>query len=58
MLRLCAHSGSLEREVLQTFFNVYQYSSQRMRSPITMSVATTHIRITGVCPKVMAAFVA
>ncbi|CCO27597.1 Neurofibromin AltName: Full=Neurofibromatosis-related protein NF-1 [Rhizoctonia solani AG-1 IB] len=40
-------ASSLEREVLQTFFNVYQYSSQRMRSPITMSVATTHIRITG-----------
>ncbi|CAE6422943.1 unnamed protein product [Rhizoctonia solani] len=39
-------ASSLEREVLQTFSNVYQYSPQRMRSPITMSVATTHIRIT------------
>ncbi|KAG8732817.1 Ras GTPase activating protein ira2 [Ceratobasidium sp. 423] len=39
-------ASSLEREVLQTFSNVYQYSPQRMRSPITISVATTHIRIT------------
>ncbi|KAF8681504.1 GTPase-activator protein for Ras-like GTPases [Rhizoctonia solani] len=39
-------ASSLEREVLQTFSNVYQYSPQRMRSPITMSVATSHIRIT------------
>lgn len=39
-------ASSLEREVLQTFSNVYQYSPQRMRAPITISVATTHIRIT------------
>ncbi|KAJ1309139.1 hypothetical protein OPQ81_004812 [Rhizoctonia solani] len=39
-------ASSLEREVLQTFSNVYQYSPQRMRSPTTISVATTHIRIT------------
>ncbi|CAE6451306.1 unnamed protein product [Rhizoctonia solani] len=39
-------ASSLEREVLQTFSNVYQYSPQRMRSPITISVATSHIRIT------------
>ncbi|KEP55513.1 RasGAP domain protein [Rhizoctonia solani 123E] len=38
-------ASSLEREVLQTFSNVYQYSLQRMRSPVTISVATTHIRI-------------
>ncbi|KAH7343309.1 hypothetical protein B0J17DRAFT_171910 [Rhizoctonia solani] len=39
-------ASSLEREVLQTFSDVYQYSPQRMRSPVTISVATTHIRIT------------
>ncbi|KAG8745587.1 Ras GTPase activating protein ira2 [Ceratobasidium sp. 414] len=40
-----AHIGSLEREVLQTFSNVYQYSPQRMRTPVTVSVATSHIRV-------------
>ncbi|QRV73161.1 GTPase-activating protein [Ceratobasidium sp. AG-Ba] len=39
-------ASSLEREVLQTFSNVYQYSPQRMRTPVTVSVATSHIRIT------------
>ncbi|KAG8696350.1 Ras GTPase activating protein ira2 [Ceratobasidium sp. 394] len=38
-------ASSLEREVLQTFSNVYQYSPQRMRTPVTVSVATSHIRV-------------